>query len=765
MRILYSALVTLLAIGIHEGRYVRNCDKNTHIDLLSKNPVPNGGLQILTGTWRTPFVNRPMDEKNLVDISLTPGDDCSAGGGNAGNEDLDPGVSEELIINDLGASEELIIEYVSRRGKFDIMSDGSNLKINRFVHRHGLVTEIPSQLCDFTNIVKIDLSYNFVKFIENIECLPNLSTLILKFNNISEIKNTTFSNSKNLRILNLSFNQIKSLEPNSLIHLNPNGCFYDFSFNSLTEVDISNVLMARHFRNLSYRNNNITDIVNQQKFSLKVYTKQQHGGHINLSETKISTINFHKLGVSKILDLEKGGYSFSFEGNEWLCDCYMQSLLVVGDRHLSQIWPNYRNALCKNFNRTIAEMQLYNYDYLGAFTCCLRSTDKCPSECSCQQDSQKVVVNCSSRQLTEMPKYMPVVTCHLYIDLSYNKISRLMDTPYLHCVKVLNLSYNSLSYINNSARCKLSEKEARVITEGSPINTFNKCGRRRSENDQESSPLWEYLHFMLGFLALIAFFFFIVASTVRYKHELYCLRKHLHRPRTHKGEFKYDSYISMNENNIPLLSWTKEILVRRLKRSGYAVYFRPTDERLGCVKEEEIIDAMSNSRVYIILLSDDYLLGSEEPWSSIEWRHAWNKFKQESNKHNIIIINYDFKRPREFPKGTLKAMLNLEIALDFSNQDRRLHQNICTRIGTPNRNYWALRIGFRNMNTKFNARLISENKYIRQDKCEGAGKKKKIRDSGSHLILPAIQLKTRKQRFVVKKIEEITFVLNNSLEC
>jgi hypothetical protein len=210
--------------------------------------------------------------------------------------------------------------------------------------------------------------------------------------------------------------------------------------------------------------------------------------------------------------------------------------------------------------------------------------------------------------------------------------------------------------------------------------------------------------------------------------------------------------------------------VRKLQRSGYSVYFRPTDERLGCVKEEEIIDVMSNSRVYIILLSDDYLSGSEEPWSGIEWRHAWNKFKQESKKHNIIIINYDFKRPSEFPKGILRALLNLGIPLDFANHYHRLHHNICARVGTPNSRYRAVSAGFNNRNIKFDPRLIPEYSCTR-NRCEVAGKEQKTHDNGSSLnymlfILPARILKdtNRKRRFFVRKNRKVDYVCKDFLE-
>ena len=54
-------------------------------------------------------------------------------------------------------------------------------------YRHGDLTEIPCNTCNFTNIITIDFSFNRISNIDDVTCLLILDTLILKSNAVPEM--------------------------------------------------------------------------------------------------------------------------------------------------------------------------------------------------------------------------------------------------------------------------------------------------------------------------------------------------------------------------------------------------------------------------------------------------------------------------------------------------------------------------------------------------------------------------------------------------
>jgi hypothetical protein len=126
-------------------------------------------------------------------------------------------------------------------------------------------------------------------------------------------------------------------------------------------------------------------------------------------------------------------------------------------------------------------------------------------------------------------------------------------------------------------------------------------------------------------------------------------------------------------------------LMPLLEKSKYSVYFRAKDALLGSVEEENIIDKINNSRNQIVILSADYTNhDGENIWTQIEWKHTWNNFKQDSYIKNIIVVNFDQLRRKDFEVGPLKAFLGLSLALDFSNRRHQLFDEIKRLLGIPN---------------------------------------------------------------------------------
>lgn len=88
------------------------------------------------------------------------------------------------------------------------------------------------------------------------------------------------------------------------------------------------------------------------------------------------------------------------------------------------------------------------------------------------------------------------------------------------------------------------------------------------------------------------------------------------------------------------------------------MYFHSIDGNAGVCKEKGIVSNISKSRNFVILLFTDYTKEDVESIRiNLEWKHAWNLFKEESRVRNLVIVNYDQLQTKGFPVGPLKAYL------------------------------------------------------------------------------------------------------------
>jgi hypothetical protein len=168
-----------------------------------------------------------------------------------------------------------------------------------------------------------------------------------------------------------------------------------------------------------------------------------------------------------------------------------------------------------------------------------------------------------------------------------------------------------------------------------------------SKNDickPERSYMSIYLSIILSILSI-----FILAATSTststlylFRCEIYLLkRKYINRKLYHKIGClsKFDAFISLNEDYESLRLWVLNVLSKSLETSGYRIYVPWRDLPLGSVKEELILDAVVNTRNYIVIPCDYYKVGGT-PWTQIEWKYIWHSFKEQLER-NIIIVNFD----------------------------------------------------------------------------------------------------------------------------
>lgn len=85
----------------------------------------------------------------------------------------------ELIVN-------LHIEYTSGFGKSDLLL-GTRGTFYDVIHKKGYLTKFPDNICEFQDIVKVDLSEKEIDSLIGIHCLFLLDTLILKGNSMEMI--------------------------------------------------------------------------------------------------------------------------------------------------------------------------------------------------------------------------------------------------------------------------------------------------------------------------------------------------------------------------------------------------------------------------------------------------------------------------------------------------------------------------------------------------------------------------------------------------
>ena len=640
----------------------------------------------------------------------------------------------------------LYIEYRSRRGSTLVFPavKHTNYQYLELVHTEGFVGGIPANVCEFAEkLVKIDFSQNGVVNIENISCLINLDTFILTENQITYVRNTTFSGLALLRVLDLSKNMIKEVEPMVLSGAFTFIHFANFRENVMETVDITNIIIENPFCSIDYRDNQINALTNTILFEVDIQKVYGNGGYVDFGNNDFQTwINFTDLGFSDLTLIGKVmNFGFDIRGANWTCDCKMQPFLELVKPYLPKIWRDYFNITCshppKLSGLSIAELVKSNR--LDYFICKISTTHGCPQKCNCyeQPSEKRTVVNCTGAGLNAMPAKLPPYN-NIELFVEDNNIEELGENDYLNRIQRLEINGNPLRKIALGLPKKIKHNVAlslNCIELGSIPSTFKhldqskitlgKCGiicdcdskwikdwmavgpdvSRNSlihckasggntpllsfdfeSLDCEGDDFFTYLSIMLAVLFILLSLCVLVLY--HYRHEIVLLHKNPTVRRQNAPTLKYDVYIIVNVNNRDAIMWTRTVLVPKLKRVGYIVYFPYTDELSGCVKEEQIIHNLSESRDIIVLLTSEFIYAEQDlntVYANLEWRHGWNKFKRNSRERNLIVINFDQFKPKEFTTSPLKAFLRLNMTLDFADRDHTLVKDILSRLGRPSR--------------------------------------------------------------------------------
>ncbi|XP_062588067.1 protein toll-like [Saccostrea cucullata] len=654
--------------------------------------------------------------------------------------------------------EHVSLEYTSRLGRGWVVSSGDirGAKSQSLTHKNGFLASLPENICSFQHLVKIDLSENELTDIRGINCLSNLDTLILKGNKLKTISNDTFQGMSNLRVLDLSLNEVKRIEPHTVSGSTLGMYFVDVSHNHLKSLDITNFAIINPFCEINYNDNQIEELTNELTIKVDLKTSLGDGGIVNLQRNLFTKFpDFTKLGISDLTQLGKVfSFGFDIRGCKLTCDGTMVPFLELSKEVIAKVWRDYFDVKCfqppELANQSIA--WLTKEGQLDRFI--TNITKDCPTGCHCYQQPSRdrTVVNCTNTNMTQLPKKIPNDQ-NITLILKENQVSEIKNMSYLERVSHLDLSENNIQNIPESVANTLVVNEVKLTLHGNPLQkipprfkTVDPCdmhlGRqnmtcdcsnawmgdwvsRGCYNNSELSDIhcnapssnipvaeyqfencderFDYKSLSIGIAILLLILSGLLAIFYYFRYEIFLLRKRLRQARKHRGQFKHDVYISVSENNGQILSWIQNILLPFLNSKSYSVFFRPIDEGIGSVKEESIIDNVKDSRNFIVILSSDYISDDDDDtiWTQIEWKHAWNCFKEESNVRNKIIINYDHLRSSIFPIGPFKAYLRLGLAIDFSNRKHKLLEEVEERLGLPNKHCLTKQLGLMSSKPKF----------------------------------------------------------------
>ena len=142
-------------------------------------------------------------------------------------------------------------------------ADPQLTSVTSIVARNCLIQSFPTNICSYSGITLLDLSYNQLKSLTNanFNCLASLTTVYLNYNNITIVDSSTFNNQTNLRYLNLANNQISQIPQylfyTHLVNLN----YIDLSYNQLTTMELWPTYLSKII-NINLKYNQISQFTN-----------------------------------------------------------------------------------------------------------------------------------------------------------------------------------------------------------------------------------------------------------------------------------------------------------------------------------------------------------------------------------------------------------------------------------------------------------------------------------------------------------------------
>ncbi|CAC5367136.1 unnamed protein product [Mytilus coruscus] len=653
----------------------------------------------------------------------------------------------ESVVDDLG---NLTIEYKDGQCNSEIVNRGGKHDFYSLYHRYGHLTFLPGNICNFTGLFIIDLSFNNITNIEEISCLRNLDTLLLRGNSIHVLNKHTFLHMKFIRILDLSFNRIDMIDPGFLLKMNGSLFYLNLSFNKLVKLDITNGIASRqqYFCEANYSHNAIKTVTNEQSWKCKDSTSLGHGGMVVLSNNSFTSFfDVYMLkffGFQNLLQIGKLiYYGFDFRDNKWNCDCKIYKFAKAAERFVQAITRDYFDVKCytpKSFkDRSILTIvKERQYENL---ICNLSLADKCPLRCRCIYQPvvrNRTLIDCSNSDRKKIPHALPDYKS-LEVDLSNNDLcdlqnqfkSKHTNTSYFERVRLFNFTNNKIEILPRSNLFLL--RTAKIDFRGNTINSLHrsiavlnpcniylgtiimqcecddiwlqqwlpkeesKCAKNLQVLCRKEKQLISIKNMSkedlgcripnkniiwISIFIVAAFVLVVLLSAVIYifRFEIYIIGRKVIK-KCNRSSFpltlSYDVYISCNEDDENIRQWLLSNLLPNLEQKPLKVFWPCRDSVIGSSREQEIIEVMSRSHYFIIVLSEKY--NGPLRWNEKEWKYAWHNYTRDLHRE-IIIVNYDLLAANEIAQKYLGAFLRIGQYIDFSNHKNSIENEIASMI-------------------------------------------------------------------------------------
>ena len=561
---------------------------------------------------------------------------------------------------------------------------------------------------------ELDLSHNYLMTL-NGDIFDDLTALIflnLQVNPIGNLPNGLFKNLVKLKYLHLEHCDLQTIAHSTSLrnclflkelYLNGNYIaslpdfiflFKELTLASFAHTNIKLLNLTDHIRSL---NMSQFRLINQYpEGDLKQEASKRR--IIDLSNCEIETLSLDKIRdtMGSILKLLLQHFHFILTSNPLRCDCEVYSFVhfvqhlnktgsISGDEYYFNDW------LCQSPNelrgRPLLRVQI-NEMYRSA-----ENLDNCPRECKCHRrcldDQTTIIIDCRKKHLdrilTKMPKgplelwysdncisqisprpYMQQVRV---LNITNNRVSQLDDKviPYFKNLRILDLRSNALTYLpesvkklhqlekvyllNNSFVCDCKAKnmihwirDNNVVIDGQSITcdiqnekkiiteiTEDEFACSKDVNRHNYDPL--YISCMIIFLSVVLFFLYVYRLECKVLLYIYF---GLH-PFDNKDEKRNEIIDCVIVHSSEMTDWVLENIVKHLESPAhhFTVFDMDRDFVVGFSTHENLSSIVYQSKRIIFCYTPDW--NPTHITCKFVWNIAVKKIKETRSNYGIVV--------------------------------------------------------------------------------------------------------------------------------
>ncbi|ESO89059.1 hypothetical protein LOTGIDRAFT_154137 [Lottia gigantea] len=578
------------------------------------------------------------------------------------------------------------------------------------------LTKLPENICEFPKIKSIVIKENKITEVPNLSCLSELVYLDLSYNKITTLKTGIFDSLTKLSVIRLQYNEIKTIEA-GVFHMNLNSIKkVDLNNNKLTKLDVWSFFNITHkFCRFNVSYNQINQLINEKGRKIQTQTNDVHGpGFVDFRHNHLQIWIIEVMKSLGFPTARKLGYfllwGFDFRDNPWICDCVLYDIMSIVKNFKTLISRNYFQVYCSE-----PRVELFFDMELEEFVC--NVTERCPPGCLCQDQPafKRFFIDCQNSGLNELPVHLPRRK-NLHLNFNNNSINRLDNRKYLKSVEHLDLSdnnitfispqsidnLNSLDYLNlnnnsieylpeNIQKLRLSKldidnnvficncsnvwmskwlKSKEFIKDGSNITCTVENNRDIVIQDMnidilDCRPIIISKIIIIPIIVSLVIVIIIIVICIYLRYELLTIYYLKFKFRRHVlDEFKYDVYISCDEERDEDRIWIQENILQLFDNLGLKCYISFRDGMGGEITVDKNITTIHNSRIVLVLASDTYITNSK---NMIEFNEIYHQTISNKNRE-LILIKRGLFQSSKIKNGYIRSLFRLKLYL-YSNDE------------------------------------------------------------------------------------------------